>query len=133
MVTNKKRIQAYVNLSTYESLKSLAEDIDMSLSEYVGELLQTQSVASHFDEIVTTSSDGDYVTKEQLLFMFKEFRSEIERKIIREVNRAEISWEERATVLTTMNSGMLEMALEHGFPKENLAKHQKGMKKFRNE
>ena len=87
MVTNKKRIQVYVNLSIYESLKSLAEDGNMSLSEYVGELLQTQSVAGNSNEIITNSSSNNYVTKEQLLLMFQEFCSEIDREIIREVNR----------------------------------------------
>ena len=125
MVTNKKRIQAYVNLSTYESLKSLAEDRNMSLSEYVGELLQTQSVADNSNEIVTSSSSNNYVTKEQLLLMFQEFRSEIDREIIREVNRAEISWEEKATALMSMKSEMIQIAANSDALKESFSRYQK--------
>ena len=128
MVTNKKRIQTYVNLSTYESLKSLAEDKNMSLSEYVGELLQTQSVANDSNEIVTNGSSNNYVTKEQLLLMFQEFRSEIDREIIREVNKAEISWEERATALMNMKSEMIQIAAGSDALKESFARYQKSKK-----
>ena len=130
MVTNKKRIQAYVSLSTYESLKSLAEDRSMSLSEYIGELLQTQSVVNNSNEIATNCSSNNYVTKEQLLLMFQEFRSEIDREIIREVNKAEISWEERATALMSMKSEMIQMAAESYALKESFTRYQKSKKGF---
>ena len=126
MVSNKKRIQAYVNLSTYESLKALAEDRDMSLSEYVGELLQTQSVTSSSGEIVTIDSSSGYVTKEELSLMLEQFSSEIDHKIIREVNRAEISWEERATALATINSQMTQMVIKHG-----ISEHEKNRKELK--
>ena len=128
MVTNKKRIQAYVSSSTYESLKSLAESRNMSLSEYVGELLQTQSVATDSNEIVTNDSSSNYVTKEQLLLMFHEFRSEIDREIIREVNRAEISWEEKATTLMSMKSEMIQIAAGSDALKESFSRYQKSKK-----
>ena len=64
MATGKKRIQAYVSLSTYEALKSQAESRDISLSELAGEILQTQSVFTSSSEI--TSENSVYVTKEQL-------------------------------------------------------------------
>ncbi len=44
MVTGEKRIQAYVDLSTYESLKSQAKDRNMSLSELVDDILQAHSM-----------------------------------------------------------------------------------------
>ena len=118
MVSNKKRIQAYVNLSTYESLKSLAEDREMSLSEYVGELLQTQSVTSSSGGIVTNGSSNDYVTREELSLMLEQFSSEIDHKIIREVNRAEIAWEESATALANINSKMTQMVIKHGISEQ---------------
>ncbi len=102
----------------------------MSLSEYVGELLQTQSVASNSNEIVVNGSSNNYVTKEQLLLMFQEFRSEIDREIIREVNKAEISWEERATALMSMKLEMIQMAAGSDALKEGFAKYQKGKKGF---
>ena len=80
MVNNTKRIQAYVNLPTYESLKSIAEDREMSLSGLVGEILQTHSVAN-------SSSDSDsYVTRDDLALILEDFRG----WVISEINELKV-------------------------------------------
>lgn len=126
MVSNKKRIQAYVSSSTYESLKSLAEDREMSLSEYIGELLQTQSVTSGSGQIIINGSGNDYVTREELSLMFEQFSSEIDHKIIREIHRAEIAWEESATALANINSKMTQMVIKHGISEQEKNRKQLG-------
>ena len=68
MVTNTRRIQAYVSLSTYESLKSMARDREISLSGLVGEILQAHSIANG------SSSSDFYVTRDDLALMLEDFR-----------------------------------------------------------
>ncbi len=127
MVTTKKRIQAYVSLSTYESLKSLAQDLDISLSEFVAEILQTQTVASsNSSEMV---NDDSYVTKQELLSVLQEFRSELNREFVREINRAELSWEERATALMSLKSEMVQLMADSDEVKASYYKYQKRKKK----
>ena len=99
MGTNRKRIQAYVNLSTYESLKSQAEQRGMSLSEFVGEILQTQDTGNFKD--TSLGNNDSFVTKSQLNSVLKDFSLNVERAIIREVNKAQLHWE--ASVNTLVN------------------------------
>ena len=68
MVTNTRRIQAYVNLPTYESLKSMARDREISLSGLVGEILQAYSVAN------SSSKSYSYVTRDDLALVLEDFR-----------------------------------------------------------
>ena len=105
MATNKKRIQAYVNLSTYEFLKLQAKDRGMSLSEFVGEVLQTQNASSF--ESTSFANDDSFVTKKQLLSILDKYRQEIERLVVREVNRAELQWEANANALAAFDKSLL--------------------------
>ena len=112
MKENRKRVQAYVSLSTYESLKSEAESRGISLSELVSETLQTELVSGGYSEAFV---DGEgYVTKEQLRRVLGEFKCEIEREIIREVNKAELQWEANASALVAMNSSVAEFMTSSG-------------------
>ena len=96
----------------------------MSLSEYVGEILQTQSTYSSSE----ISNNDSYVTKEELLSILQELRREIDREIIREVNKAEISWETSAASLLTMKSEMLKIVAGSDELKEAYSKYQKRKK-----
>ena len=126
MKVNKKRLQAYVSLSIYESLKLKAESRGISLSELVSETLQTQSVSSSHSEI---SVDSDlYITKEQLRTVLEDFRREIERQMIREINKAELQWESNANTLVAMNSSMVELMASPGSMENALAKLKKRKK-----
>ena len=118
---NRKRIQAYVSLSIYESLKSQAETKGMSLSEFVSEILQTQSVSSSYD--ANPIKGNSYVTKEQFRVVLEEFRSNIERQIIREVNKAELQWESNANALVAMNSAISELMADPESMENALAKY----------
>ena len=68
MVINTKRIQTYVSLSTYESLKSMARDREMSLSRLVDEILQFHSVTN------SSSNSDSYITRDDLALMLEDFR-----------------------------------------------------------
>lgn len=105
MTTNKKRIQAYVNLSTYQFLKSEAKGRGMSLSEFVGEILQTQNTGGF--ESTFSANDDSFVTKKQLLSILNKHRQDIERLIIREVNKAELQWEANANALVAFDKSLL--------------------------
>ena len=70
MVTNKKRIQAYVDLSTYESLNSLARDRKMSLSRLAGEILQNHSMV-----------DNSHLTREDFSLILENLRLQIVSEI----------------------------------------------------
>ena len=84
MVTDKKRIQVYVDLSTYESLKSLAEDGKMSLSKAAGEILQAYSMNDYsFDNV---SNDYSCLTRNELISMLEELR----RQVISEINKLRV-------------------------------------------
>ena len=80
MVINTKRIQAYVNLSTYESLKSMARDREMSLSGLVGEILQTYSMANSSSDI------NSYLTRDDLAIELEDFRG----WVISEINELKV-------------------------------------------
>ena len=127
MATNKKRIQAYVSLSIYESLKSQAEARGISLSELASEVLQTQSVSGGETNAI---SDGvSFVTKEQLSSVLSEFRREMERQIVREVNKAELQWEANANTLVGFQQSALELMSSPEAMKNALAKYEKRKKK----
>ena len=127
MATNKKRIQAYVSLSIYESLKSQAEVRGISLSELASEVLQTQSVSGSETNAI---SDGvSFVTKEQLSSVLEEFRREMERQIVREVNKAELQWEANANTLVGFQQSALELMSSPEAMKNALAKYEKRKKK----
>ena len=75
MVTDKKRIQVYVNLSTYESLKSLVRDKKMSLSKAAGEILQAHSMADYSSGNV--SNDYPCLMRDEFVSMLEELRYQI--------------------------------------------------------
>ena len=128
MPTDKKRIQAYVSLSTYESLKDKAESRSISISELVGEILQTQSTTvtdSNSSRSNLSSLDDSFVTKEQLSFILQEFGRDIERTIIREVNKAEAHWEANANVIASMNHSFAKLL----YDSESSKKASSGFKK----
>ena len=75
MVTNKKRIQAYIDLSTYESLMSQAKDRNISLSKLASEILQAHSMVDNFSESV--SDDYSCFVKDELTSMLEELRCQI--------------------------------------------------------
>ena len=80
MVTDKKRIQAYVDLSTYESLKSLARNREMSLSGLVGEILKAHSTTDDF------SNTDSLLTIDDLNSIMEDFRYQI----ISEINELRV-------------------------------------------
>ena len=122
MPTDKKRIQAYVSLSIYESLKDQAKSRNMSISELVSEILQTQSAT--VSSSTTSSADNSFVTRDELSSILQKFSLEIERKIIREVNIAETRWEANATAITSLNTSLIK-GLER-FKSSPESKKQKG-------
>ena len=75
MVTDKKRIQVYIDLSTYESLNSLARDRKMSLSKVAGEILQTYSMVDNSSESV--SDDYFCLRRDEFASMLEELRCQI--------------------------------------------------------
>ncbi len=103
MTTNRKRIQAYVNHATYNLLKSEAETRDISLSEYVGDILQTYDVSSD------SSSMSNFVTKRELEKFYQEIQKEMIREIQNAVSRSEAQWEAMATSITGIQNQAIEM------------------------
>ena len=75
MVTDKKRIQTYVSDSTYESLKSLARDREMSLSKLTGEILRAYSIVDNSSN--STSNDCSCLTEDQLVLILDDFRYQL--------------------------------------------------------
>ena len=128
MPTDKKRIQAYVSLSTYESLKDQAESRNISISELVGEILQTQSTTisgSNSGRSNFSSSDDSFITRDQLNSILQEFSRDIERMIIREVNKAEAHWEANANVIASMDRSFAKLL----YDPESLKKASSNFKK----
>ena len=123
MATSKKRIQAYVSSSIYESLKSQAEARGISLSELASEVLQTQSVSG--SPAHASSDNAPFVTKEQLSSVLEELRREIHRQIVREVNKAELQWEANANTLVGFQQSALELMSSPEAMKNALAKYEK--------
>ena len=79
MVTDKKRIQVYVNHSTYESLNSLAKDREMSLSKVAGEILQAYFMADHSSDSV--SNNYSCLRRDELASMLEELRCQLVSEI----------------------------------------------------
>lgn len=106
MTTNRKRVQAYVNHATYNFLKSEAESRNISLSEYVADILQTYDVSSD------SSSMANFVTKRELEKLYEEIQKEMIREIHNAVSRSEAHWEAMATSLTQIQSETMKMISE---------------------
>ena len=101
MANNKNRIQTYVNDSTHERLKYLAESKEMSVSGLVAEILQTveQDVPS---SVSGGSQRSPYVTREEMIAYVTEV-----------VARAEQHWETSASSVAGIFKGLShEMAKE---------------------
>ena len=88
MVTDKKRIQVYIDLSTYESLKSIARDEGMSLSKVAGEILQAHFMTDYSSDNV--SNDYSCLMRDELSLMLEELRCQI----ISEIDSLRV-WNER--------------------------------------
>ena len=88
MVTDKKRIQIYVDLSIYESLKSLARDREMSLSKAAGEILQIYSMVDNSSENV--SDDYSCLRRDEFASMLEELRCQL----VSEISKLKVQNEE---------------------------------------
>jgi predicted CopG family antitoxin len=83
MATHKKRIQAYVNDSTYQMLSDTAKSENKSISEVVAEMLMTQSVGSDDESLyivptgINSNSDSENITREQLKNILNILRNDI--------------------------------------------------------
>ena len=116
MVTSEKRIQAYVDLSTYESLKSQALDRNMSLSELVGDILQAHSMVDSSSK--KSSSDISSLTEEELILILEEFR----REIIDEMSKINFRSEVTPDILLGLKSEMTKMTAILKKNKENFSR-----------
>ncbi len=103
MATSKKRIQACVDLSTYESLKSQAKDRNMSLSELVADILQAHSMVDSSSK--NSSSDIASLTEEELILRLEEFR----RGIIDEMSKINFRSEVTSDILLGLKSEVTKM------------------------
>ena len=103
MATSKKLIQACVDLSTYESLKSQAKDGNMSLSELVGDILQAHSMVDSSSK--KPSSNISSLTEEELILILEEFR----RGIIDEMSKINFRSEVTSDILLGLKSEVTKM------------------------
>ena len=103
MATSKKLIQACVDLSTYESLKSQAKDGNMSLSELVGDILQAHSMVDSSSK--KPSSNISSLTEEELILILEEFR----RGIIDEMSKINFRSEVTPDILLGLKSEVTKM------------------------
>ena len=126
MVTGEKRIQAYVDLSTYESLKSQAKDRNMSLSELVADILQAHSMVDSSSN--TSSSDISSLTEEELILILEEFR----RGIIDEMSKINFRSEVTSDILLGLKSEVTKMTAILEENKKNFSSSGKEKKGFEN-
>ena len=124
MVTGEKRIQAYVDLSTYESLKSQAKDGNMSLSELVGDILQAHSMVDSSSK--KSSSDISSLTEEELILILEEFR----RGIIDEMSKINFRSEVTPDILLGLKSEVTKMTAILKKNKKNFSSSGKEKKGF---
>ena len=124
MVTGEKRIQAYVDLSTYESLKSQAKDRNMSLSELVDDILQAHSMVDSSSK--KSSSDISSLTEEELILILEEFR----REIIDEMSKINFRSEVTPDILLGLKSEVTKMTAILEKNKKNFSSSGKEKKGF---
>ena len=124
MVTNKKRIQAYVDLPTYEFLKAQAEDRNISLSKLAGEILQAHSVVDDSSE--ETSSGISSVAEEEFISVLEEFR----REVFNEMSKMGLHSEVTSDILLSLKSEMVKMTAMLEKDKEDFSRNQKKKKGF---
>ena len=124
MVTGEKQIQAYVNSSTYESLKSQAKDRNMSLSELVGDILQAHSMVDSSSK--NSSSDIASLTEEELILRLEEFR----RGIIDEMSKINFRSEVTPDILLGLKSEVTKMTAILEKNKKNFSSSGKEKKGF---
>ncbi len=126
MATSKKRIQACVDLSTYESLKSQAKDGNMSLSELVGDILQAHSMVDSSSK--KPSSNISSLTEEELILRLEEFR----RGIIDEMSKINFRSEVTPDILLGLKSEVTKMTAILEKNKKNFSSSGKEKKGFEN-
>ena len=124
MVTNKKRIQAYINLPTYEFLKAQAEDRNISLSKLAGEILQAHSTIDDSSE--ETSSNISSAAEEEFISVLEEFR----REVINEMSKMDLHSEATSDILLSLKSEMVKMTAILEKDRENFFRNQKKKKGF---
>ena len=124
MATSKKRIQACVDLSTYESLKSQALDGNMSLSELVGDILQAHSMVDSSSK--KPSSNISSFTEEELILILEEFR----RGIIDEMSKINFRSEVTPNILLGLKSEVTKMTAILEKNKKNFSSSWKEKKGF---
>ena len=124
MATSKKRIQACVDLSTYESLKSQALDGNMSLSELVGDILQAHSMVDSSSK--KPSSNISSLTEEELILRLEEFR----RGIIDEMSKINFRSEVTPDILLGLKSEVTKMTAILEKNKKNFSSSGKEKKGF---
>ncbi len=124
MATSKKRIQACVDLSTYESLKSQALDGNMSLSELVGDILQAHSMVDSSSK--KPSSNISSLTEEELILRLEEFR----RGIIDEMSKINFRSEVTPDILLGLKSEVTKMTAILEKNKKNFSSSWKEKKGF---
>ena len=124
MATSKKLIQACVDLSTYESLKSQAKDGNMSLSELVGDILQAHSMVDSSSK--KPSSNISSLTEEELILRLEEFR----RGIIDEMSKINFRSEVTPDILLGLKSEVTKMTAILEKNKKNFSSSWKEKKGF---
>ena len=124
MATSKKLIQACVDLSTYESLKSQALDGNMSLSELVGDILQAHSMVDSSSK--KPSSNISSLTEEELILRLEEFR----RGIIDEMSKINFRSEVTPDILLGLKSEVTKMTAILEKNKKNFSSSWKEKKGF---
>ncbi len=124
MATSKKRIQACVDLSTYESLKSQALDGNMSLSELVGDILQAHSMVDSSSK--KPSSNISSFPEEELILILEEFR----RGIIDEMSKINFRSEVTPDILLGLKSEVTKMTAILEKNKKNFSSSGKEKKGF---
>ena len=112
MVTDKERIQVYIDLSTYESLKSLARDRKISLSKVAGEILQAHSMTDYSSD--NASNDYSCLIKDELSSMLEELRYQI----ISEIDKLRVQNDGLSKLeKTDRNSFKIQKKKKKGFSK----------------
>ena len=124
MVMNKKRVQAYINSSTYELLKSQAKDRGMSLSKFVGEILQAHSMIDSSSE--ETSSNISSIAEEEFISVLEEFRCEV----VNEMSKMGVHSEATSDILLSLRSEMIKMTAMLEKDREDFFRNQKKRKGF---
>ena len=104
MPSNRKRVQAYVSLSTHAMLSDYASKEGISVSEAASQILQTYLVSDESPRIGNKTA-SNYVTKQELSSVI----NQIEKLVTREIAIAETRWQSHSERLMAYQNSAIRV------------------------